>query len=874
MPHSAPDSRYPPPSYHPSLSTPTSSAGLTSPTTAGSTAPWSGHRTSNSRDESHSNLRRRESKGKITDSPGPSNGIRERDSQQQGSSRNHAPSVQEQKEGDDGMNSTSDFVKKLYKMLEDSAFQHVVSWNQAGDAFVVKDMNEFTKSILPRMFKHSNFASFVRQLNKYDFHKVKNSDDNQFGEHSWTFKHPDFQIDRRDALENIKRKVPAQRKAAGNARGHANSPGVSPSDGVDNAIIQSLQAQVDRLTQAHDDMASHIRHLESNYQSVLGEMVNFQRNMAQQDNLMQSLIHYFLQLENAKLKESQNANNAARTANGNGGGGGGGGSSGGVFADQNPFVAAREAQRMVGNYVEDDVARASLEQLNEISRRAAAAGMTFTNGVITNGDRPITPSSLLNANTTNVLQNQQGSPESQDVSRGANNANGNNGSSNEGANATLTNLSREDTLQRIEELARQRPASASGIGGVVGMQQGPPQPQVLPSVQYASGSEPFIMPGPETTAMNLYAGGGQGGRMTPPPATSITHSGLQVFTLGHLMPKSTGDDDSAIWSFDPARAGLIQQEMQQQQQQQQTTTGYASSSSTNGTATSSIIQGGNGGEFDNTNMNGTIARPGSAQKLRVRRSTFVPGWAVPPRVLLVDDDAVSRKLSSKFLQVFGCTIDVAVDGVVAVNKMNLEKYDLVLMDIVMPKLDGVSATSLIRQFDHMTPIISMTSNSKPSEIMTYYNHGMNDILPKPFTKEGLLSMLEKHLTHLKTIQQLSKVPRSVGIPPLSDRQFDQALMVTAANPPVVDEDGVGKINPLAGMGLSDEEYANILQGIVNGENFQGLNTNFNLVGMGSAGVAVGMTSVQTLGNTMEKRRMEMDMEEERDGKRGRFEVIE
>lgn len=60
----------------------------------------------------------------------------------------------------------------------------------------------------------------------------------------------------------------------------------------------------------------------------------------------------------------------------------------------------------------------------------------------------------------------------------------------------------------------------------------------------------------------------------------------------------------------------------------------------------------------------------------------------------------------------------------------------------MPKLDGVSATSLIRQFDHMTPIISMTSNSKPNEIMTYYNHGMNDILPKPFTKEGLLSMLE------------------------------------------------------------------------------------------------------------------------------------
>ena len=70
----------------------------------------------------------------------------------------------------------------------------------------------------------------------------------------------------------------------------------------------------------------------------------------------------------------------------------------------------------------------------------------------------------------------------------------------------------------------------------------------------------------------------------------------------------------------------------------------------------------------------------SQQKLRVRRAAFVPGgWAVPPRVLLVDDDAVIRKLSSKFLKIFGCTTDVAVDGIGAVTKMNLEKYDLVLM---------------------------------------------------------------------------------------------------------------------------------------------------------------------------------------------------
>lgn len=84
----------------------------------------------------------------------------------------------------------------------------------------------------------------------------------------------------------------------------------------------------------------------------------------------------------------------------------------------------------------------------------------------------------------------------------------------------------------------------------------------------------------------------------------------------------------------------------------------------------------------------------------------------------------------------------------------------------MPNLDGVSATHLIRQFDH-TPIIAMTSNIRSDDISMYFQHGksyhanvrckydadqllgMNDVLPKPFTKEGLLAMLEKHLSHLK-----------------------------------------------------------------------------------------------------------------------------
>lgn len=159
-----------------------------------------------------------------------------------------------------------------------------------------------------------------------------------------------------------------------------------------------------------------------------------------------------------------------------------------------------------------------------------------------------------------------------------------------------------------------------------------------------------------------------------------------------------------------------------------------------------------------------------------------PRWSSPPRVLLVDDDVVYRMLSGRLLKVFGCIIDTANDGLVAVDalKMNVGKYDLVFMDIMMPRLDGISATSLIRQFDAMTPIISVTSNSLPSEILTYYSSGMNDVLPKPFTKDGLYNILEKHLVHLKNIHEMSasssphasspSLPRHVLTPPPSPRR--------------------------------------------------------------------------------------------------------
>ena len=388
----------------------------------------------------------------------------------------------------------------------------------------------------------------------------------------------------------------------------------------------------------------------------------------------------------------------------------------------------------MGSYPETDVARASLFQMNEISRRAEVAGMSFTTNNV---------SGTASASGSVQPPGASGAPGTSTSTSTANPSNPPRPRSAQQIFAAAAGLlvpqlnppegdrplSRQDTLARIEELQRNRPQSAQGVVSM---------PINTEGSTFPFGSDAFVMPVNPATD----------GAISQYPSQCISHEGLQVFTLGHLLPRSGEDDANGNWTFDAnSLSGLLPLPL-------------------NGTTE----------ENDLANPSPTTANPStaplaprsaSAQMLRVRRSAYVPGWAVPPRVLLVEDDAVSRKLSSKFLQVFGCTIDVAVDGVGAVNKMNLEKYDLVLMvlfclflplrcmaliasisptflsqDIVMPKLDGVSATNLIRRFDHMTPIISMTSNSKPNEIMTYYHSGMNDILPKPFTKEGLLEMLE------------------------------------------------------------------------------------------------------------------------------------
>ncbi|KAJ7434539.1 HSF-type DNA-binding-domain-containing protein [Mycena galericulata] len=191
------------------------------------------------------------------------------------------------------MSSATEFIKKLYKILNDQALQHVVGWTPQRDCFVVKDIEEFRKSVLPTMFKHSNFASFVRQLNKYGFHKVKTFDD---GKNVWMFQHPDFQADHRDELDKIQRKMPRPQKSTPKSTTSTLPESLNAEIEYLQTEVASMQAQLGSFGTVVGEILSHVRFLEHSYKYQQVEMVALQRGISQQDKLLEGLTQYLLRV--------------------------------------------------------------------------------------------------------------------------------------------------------------------------------------------------------------------------------------------------------------------------------------------------------------------------------------------------------------------------------------------------------------------------------------------------------------------------------------------------------------------------------------------------------------------------------------------------
>ncbi|ORZ00410.1 hypothetical protein BCR43DRAFT_485167 [Syncephalastrum racemosum] len=413
-----------------------------------------------------------------------------------------------------------DFVKKLFKMLGDTSRPDILTWGVDGKSFVVKDPNEFARLVLPKHFKHSNFASFVRQLNKYDFHKVRNPDDGQrpYGDQAWEFHHPHFSYGREDLLDGIKRKTSIKLPRPPGPPLHKTS---SAPDGTRlGELAQQLHIKVQQAEVEQATMHSRMDEMERSSTKTHTLLHSLKQNLGAQESLLTQIMHHLRQ---------QHA----------------------------PLSAVDE--------------RVS----------ALAVATTFA------------------------------------------------------------------------------------------------QPPSFPSSTFQTSST-----------------------KTTRPAERVTSA---------ISPSSRGKQPSMMTA------------------------------------------------------------PGM-----VRRNTAPIEWSMPPRVLLVDDDSIFRKVSTRLLQMAGCTTDVAVDGLEAINKLNGERYDIVLMDIMMPNLDGISATRNIRRYDTWTPIISMTANTNDQDVREYIMSGMTDILPKPLDHHVLAKLLERYCAHLRL--NSSKPPNSKGS---SSASFSSSTVTSA-----------------------------------------------------------------------------------------------
>ncbi|KAF9018934.1 hypothetical protein BDZ89DRAFT_1073466 [Hymenopellis radicata] len=432
----------------------------------------------------------------------------------------------------------TDFMRKLARILQDNSFQHVVSWTLQGDAFVVKNVTEFSRTVLPRTYKHQNFSSFVRQLNKYDFHKVSAKEGAEDTDNSSTFRHPDFRSDGLGALHKIKRKVTVPRRSyASVVSGTQNSASLTGT--VD------LESQVQDIAETQRAMSAHIQGLEKNYHDVLEELVGLQQRMAQQDRLTQTLIHYIIQ------------------------------------AGQTQALSTTDTTSSIHSGSSD--AAASGSSLSWTVRDYPGASSTaHQTEPLTSRLNPTSESSYSSSSPTAWA----GSDEHTDLRR------------------------------RIAVLERRRAELRDARRG---------------------------------------------------PELSMTHDDASEQEAGEEE-----EDDEMVMPSAP-----------------------------------------------------------------LQQNTIVPL-------------GTSRRM---LLQTLGYAFDVAVDGAEAVQKMAEERYDIVLMDVVMPSMDGVAATRIIRRSNHRTPIIAMTSLAQQEAVATYSAAGMNDVLRKPFNMAGLRSLMDRHLGRADESQQ-------------------------------------------------------------------------------------------------------------------------
>ncbi|PWU20809.1 MAG: hypothetical protein C5B49_03670 [Bdellovibrio sp.] len=113
------------------------------------------------------------------------------------------------------------------------------------------------------------------------------------------------------------------------------------------------------------------------------------------------------------------------------------------------------------------------------------------------------------------------------------------------------------------------------------------------------------------------------------------------------------------------------------------------------------------------------------------------------KILLVEDSADNQILAQQYLTRAGARVDIANDGQEAIAIVGKMEYDLVLMDMQMPVMDGYTATRQLRKLGCRTPIIALTAHAMKEDVQKCLNAGCNSYLSKPYRQDGLIALIHE-----------------------------------------------------------------------------------------------------------------------------------
>lgn len=205
-------------------------------------------------------------------------------------------------------NNVPAFLAKLWKMVENQDTDDYICWTEDGTSFRIRDQSQFASCLLPYYYKHSNMASFVRQLNMYGFHKViaLHSGNLKNEKEEIEFAHVFFLRGQEHLLDQIKRKSSSNSKSQPQI-----VPGIKKESvfiaQIDNSdkeeMVNEILVEMSQMKEKQEDLDNKLENMKSENEALWGEVLSLRQKHNQQQKIVNKLIQFLVALVQPRISK-------------------------------------------------------------------------------------------------------------------------------------------------------------------------------------------------------------------------------------------------------------------------------------------------------------------------------------------------------------------------------------------------------------------------------------------------------------------------------------------------------------------------------------------------------------------------------------------